>query len=75
MVNIQRDYPAATPSDTPRLGAEMAFDATKLPIPYAFSSKTGVRHPAASSQSAVYFAVNPSLAMFRSLVFFYFFLL
>jgi hypothetical protein len=65
MVNVQREYPANPPADTPAEGAEFAFNAARVPIPYTFSGKTGIRHPAASSQSAVYFAVNPSLNMFR----------
>lgn len=37
----------------------------KLPIPYSFSDMAGVQHPAVSSSSSVFFAVNPSLAMFK----------
>jgi hypothetical protein len=33
-------------------------------MPYSFSEKSGTRHPSVSSQTSVYFAVNPSLAMF-----------
>jgi uncharacterized protein YqgC (DUF456 family) len=37
-----------------------------LPIPYTFSEKSGgARHPSVSTQTSVYFAVNPSLAMFK----------
>ena len=37
----------------------------KLPIPYSFSDMSGVQHPAVSTRSSVFFAVNPSLAMFK----------
>lgn len=68
MVNVQREYPAhrPDPSETIAERGEFAYRADRLPIPFAFSSMSrGARHPAASSQSAVYFAVNPSLDMFR----------
>lgn len=37
----------------------------RLPILYAFSGMGGVQHPAVSTQSSVFFAVNPLLAMFN----------
>lgn len=39
----------------------------RLPIPYSFSDMGGVQHPAVSTPSSVFFAVNPSLAMFKCL--------
>ena len=36
-----------------------------LPIPYAYAGMAGIRHPSVSTQSAVYFTVNPSYEMFR----------
>lgn len=67
MVNVLKEFPANPPADTIALGGgENSVDVLdKLPIPYSFSDTTGIRNPAVSSQSAVYFAVNPSLAMFK----------
>jgi hypothetical protein len=62
MVNVQKSFPATAPPDVPRAITEDVVDA--LPIPYAFSEKSGTRHPSVSTQTSVYFAVNPSLAMF-----------
>ena len=36
-----------------------------LPIPYAYSEMSGVRHLSVSTQTSVFFVVNPSLAMFK----------
>ena len=37
----------------------------RVPIPYSFSDMSGVQHPSVSTQTSVFFAVNPSLAMFK----------
>jgi hypothetical protein len=51
MVNIQRDYPASPPPDTPEIGGLTADDiGMKLPTPYSFSRVSGIRHPSGSSQ-------------------------
>lgn len=63
MVNVLKNFPANPPADTPRLITRERVD--KLPIPYAFSDMGGVQHPAVSTRSSVFFAVNPSLAMFK----------
>ena len=68
MVNVQSQFPAHNPADTIALGGN-EYDSVgytdKLPTPYAYADMAGVRHPAVSTVSAVFFAVNPSLAMFR----------
>jgi hypothetical protein len=63
MVNVQKAFPATAPADVPRMQVQEKVDA--LPLPYAFSEKSGTRHPSVSTQTSVYFAVNPSLAMFK----------
>lgn len=67
MVNVLKEFPANPPADTPELAVSATEEGIvdRLPIPYAFADMAGIRHPAVSTQSAVYFAVNPSLAMFR----------
>lgn len=63
MTNVLKNFPANPPADTPKLVPQQQVD--KLPIPYAFSDMAGVQHPAVSTRSSVFFAVNPSLAMFK----------
>jgi hypothetical protein len=41
MVNVQKSFPATAPADVPRMATEVPVDA--LPMPYAFSEKTGTR--------------------------------
>lgn len=65
MVNVMQDFPAHPPADTIKIGGNMQAQVDKLPIPYSFSDMAGVQHPAVSSRSSVFFAVNPSLAMFK----------
>lgn len=65
MVNVLQEFPANPPADTPRMGSEIKYQLDRLPIPYAFSDMAGVQHPAVSTGSSVFFAVNPSLAMFK----------
>lgn len=65
MVNVLSRFPANPPPDTIKLGGRMQERVDKLPIPYSFSDMGGVQHPAVSTRSSVYFAVNPSLAMFK----------
>lgn len=64
MVNVQQNFPAHPPADTPKLILK-DNRVDKLPIPYSFSDMSGVQHPAVSTKSSVFFAVNPSLAMFK----------
>jgi hypothetical protein len=65
MVNVLKEFPASPPAETIAMleSENNRFDS--LPTPYAFSDMGGIRHPAVSTQSAVFFAVNPSLAMFQ----------
>jgi hypothetical protein len=63
MVNVQKAFPAQAPADVPRNVASEPVDL--LPIPYALSSFSGKRHPSVSTQTSVFFTVNPSLDMFR----------
>lgn len=66
MVNVLSRFPANPPPDTIKLGGRMQERVDKLPIPYSFSDMGyGVQHPAVSTRTSVYFAVNPSLAMFK----------
>lgn len=66
MVNTQQSYPASPPPDTPEIGGLNADQiGLKLPTPYSFSDVSGIRHPAGSSQGYIFFAVNPSTAMFQ----------
>ena len=48
-----------------RKSEEIVEQVDRLPIPYAFSDMAGVQHPSVSTQTSVYLAVNPSLAMFK----------
>ena len=63
MINVLKNFPANPPADTPKLVPQERVD--RLPIPYAFSDMAGVQHPSVSTRSSVFFAVNPSLAMFK----------
>lgn len=63
MVNVLKEFPTAPPFATPQMGAMRSEQVDALPVPYAFNDEAGIRHPSVSSQSAVYFAVNPSSAM------------
>jgi hypothetical protein len=65
MVKVRTNFPANPPADTIKKGGELIEQVDRLPIPYAFSDMAGVQHPAVSTQSSVFFAVNPSLAMFK----------
>lgn len=65
MVNVLREFPAHPPADTIKIGGNLQEQVDKLPIPYSFSDMAGVQHPSVSSRSSVFFAVNPSLAMFK----------
>jgi hypothetical protein len=62
---VRTNFPANPPADTLKKGGELIEQVDRLPIPYAFSDMAGVQHPAVSTQSSVFFAVNPSLAMFK----------
>ena len=66
MVNVLKEFPAHPPVKTQEMGGKAQVRVDKLPIPYAYSDARGTRHPAASSRSSVFFAVNPSLAMFKA---------
>jgi hypothetical protein len=63
MVNVQKSFPAQAPAYVPRTPEAVVTDS--LPIPYTFSEKTGTRHPSVNTQTSVFFAVNPSLSMFK----------
>ncbi len=65
MVNVLKNFPANPPADTPKIGGNSKAPVDKLPIPYSFSDMAGVQHPAVSTKSSVFFAVNPSTAMFK----------
>jgi len=65
MVNVLKEFPAHPPADTIKIGGKMQEQTDKLPVPYSFSDMAGVQHPAVTSRSSVFFAVNPSLAMFK----------
>lgn len=65
MVNVLKEFPAHPPADTIKIGGNVQEQVDKLPIPYSFSDMAGVQHPSVSSRSSVFFAVNPSLAMFK----------
>lgn len=65
MVKVRANFPANPPADTIKKGGELVERVDRLPIPYAFSDMAGVQHPAVSTRSSVFFAVNPSLAMFK----------
>lgn len=66
MVNVLREFPADPPDDTIALGGARRETADSLPTPYTFTDLSGIRHPSTNSQTAVYFAVNPSLGMFKA---------
>ena len=66
MVNVLKEFPAHPPVKTQEMGGKAQVRVDKLPIPYAYSDGVGTRHPATSSRSSVFFAVNPSLAMFQA---------
>lgn len=63
IVNVLKDFPTAPPYATLQIGAASKEQVDALPIPYAFNDEVGIKHPSVSTQSAVYFAVNPSTAM------------
>ncbi len=65
MVNVRSKFPANPPADTIKIGGELLEQVDKLPIPYSFSDMGGVQHPAVSTRTSIFFAVNPSLAMFK----------
>lgn len=65
MVNVLKNFPANPPADTPKIGGNSKAPVDKLPVPYSFSDMAGVQHPAVSTRSSVFFAVNPSTAMFK----------
>ena len=65
MVNVRAKFPANPPADTIQMGGRLEEQVDRLPIPYSFSDMAGVQHPAVSTRTSVFFAVNPSLAMFK----------
>lgn len=67
MVPVRTRFPANPPADTIKKTEEIVEIVDRLPTPYTFSDMGGVQHPAVSTRSSVFFAVNPSLAMFRCL--------
>ena len=67
MVNVRAKFPANPPADTIKIGGQLYEQVDRLPIPYSFSDMGGVQHPAVSTPTSVFFAVNPSLAMFKCL--------
>lgn len=66
MVNVLSEFPASPPADTIKIEGLRRPPTDRLPIPNSFSDSGGVKHPAVSTQTAVYFAVNPSLNMFQA---------
>ena len=62
---VRTNFPANPPADTVRKTEEIVEQVDRLPIPYAFSDMAGVQHPSVSTQTSVFLAVNPSLAMFK----------
>jgi hypothetical protein len=64
MVNVHKAFPANPPADTPGL-PQLDDVVDKLPIPYGYSEISGIRHPSVSTQTSVFFAVNPSLVNTR----------
>jgi hypothetical protein len=65
MVPVRTRFPANPPADTVKKTEEIVEVVDRLPTPYSFSDMGGVQHPAVSTRSSVFFAVNPSLAMFK----------
>lgn len=65
MVSVRTNFPANPPADTIKIGGELVEIVDRLPVPYAFSDMAGVQHPAVSTSKSVFFAVNPSLGMFK----------
>jgi hypothetical protein len=65
MVNVLKEFPANPPAETVAMGESETNQFERLPTPYAFSDMGGIRHPSVSTQSAVFFVVNPSVAMFK----------
>lgn len=65
MVNVRAKFPANPPADTIKIEGQLTEIVDRLPIPYSFSDMGGVQHPAVSTRASVFFAVNPSLAMFK----------
>jgi len=59
-------FQASRPADnyTPEMVANLA-GTELMPIPFAFSDMSGIRHPSTSSETSVFYTVNPSLAMFK----------
>lgn len=67
MVNVLKDFPSSPPAATVWIGTQSSTQTDKLTIPYAFNDEPiGMAHPSVSSESAVYFVVNPSTAMFEA---------
>jgi hypothetical protein len=62
---VRTNFPANPPADTMRKTEEIVEQVDRLPIPYAFSDMAGVQHPSVSTQTSVFLAINPSLAMFK----------
>ena len=65
MLSVQARFPANPPAEIIKNPGPLAERPDRLPIPYAFSDMGGVQHPAVSTRSSMYFAVNPALAMFK----------
>lgn len=65
MVNVLKEFPANPPAETRKMEGNRIEQIDRLPIPYSFSDTAGIQHPAVSTRTSVFFAVNPSLAMFK----------
>lgn len=65
MVDVQKEFPAAPPADTIALSARDVLPLDALPVPFPTADFDGIRHPAVATQTSVFFAVNPSHAMFQ----------
>jgi hypothetical protein len=65
MVNVLKEFPANPPAETQKMEGKRIEIVDRLPIPYSFSDMAAVQHPSVSTRTSVFFAVNPSLAMFK----------
>jgi len=63
MTTVQKMFPAES-IDGDRTPSDSSVT-EKLIVPPVYSEMSGIQHPAVSTSDSVFFAVNPSLAMFK----------
>lgn len=63
MTAVRKYFPAMSPDPDQTFSFEPEDD--RVGIPPVYSDMSGIQHPSVSTQSSVFFVVNPSLSMFK----------